>query len=500
MQENQNIEFKESWRDEYLKWICGFANAKGGKIYIGIDDDGNVVGVDNARKLMEDIPNKVRDVLGIMVDVNLLNKEGKDVIEIITEPYRMPVNYKGQYHFRSGSTKQELKGAALDHFLLEKVGRTWDSMPVAHLKADELTNAITRFRRLASKSGRVTYEDLNESGEVLLDRLRLVDDATGRLKRAAAILFYPDPERFVTGAFVKIGFFNDNADIVYQDEINGDLFTQIYKTMDVLTTKYLRAMITYDGIQRIERFPVPLSAIRETLLNALAHKNYATGTPVQIRVYDDKIVIGNTAQLPLGWTVENLIGNHVSIPFNPDIARVLFRSGEIEQWGRGINNVIKACQIADVNVPVYHFDGSSLCVVFNFTEEYKKRMNGPQSEPQNKSGETGQKTGQKNGQKMSGEQVEHQRDNKNKSDKSKTENRKEKRQKSDRKIFIRRQEIVALIRIHPDITQNEMASRLRIARSTLSNDIKYLQECGMIFRVGPDRGGHWQVVDSDKSK
>ena len=71
-QESQNVEWKETWHDEYLKWVCGFANAKGGKIYIGKNDKGVVIGVDSATKLMEDIPNKVRDILGIIVDVNLL--------------------------------------------------------------------------------------------------------------------------------------------------------------------------------------------------------------------------------------------------------------------------------------------------------------------------------------------------------------------------------------------------------------------------------------------
>lgn len=124
--ENQNIEWKESWRDEYLKWICGFANAQGGKIYIGTNDDGNVVGVQDGKKLLEDIPNKVRDVLGIIVDVNMLTKDGKDYIEIRVNPNSYPVNDKGQYHYRSGSTKQQLKGQALNQFLLQKTGITWD--------------------------------------------------------------------------------------------------------------------------------------------------------------------------------------------------------------------------------------------------------------------------------------------------------------------------------------------------------------------------------------
>ena len=63
MPESQNTEWKSKWKDEYLEWICGYANAQGGKIYIGCDDEGNVVGVSNARKLMEDIPNKIRDAI-----------------------------------------------------------------------------------------------------------------------------------------------------------------------------------------------------------------------------------------------------------------------------------------------------------------------------------------------------------------------------------------------------------------------------------------------------
>ena len=70
MAENQNIEWKESWRDEYLKWICGFANAQGGKVYIGTADDGTVIGITDSKKLLEDIPNKVRDILGIFVVQN----------------------------------------------------------------------------------------------------------------------------------------------------------------------------------------------------------------------------------------------------------------------------------------------------------------------------------------------------------------------------------------------------------------------------------------------
>src|SRR5690554_3535810 len=129
MNENQNIEYKQNWRDEYLKWIAGFANASGGKIYIGLDNTGKAVGLNNAHKLMEDIPNKIVNYLGIIADVNLLQTNNKSYIEINVSPSGVPISYKGVYHYRSGSTKQELKSSALQQFILKRLGRTWDDLP-----------------------------------------------------------------------------------------------------------------------------------------------------------------------------------------------------------------------------------------------------------------------------------------------------------------------------------------------------------------------------------
>ena len=121
MREKQSIEWKQSWRDEYLKWICGFANAQGGRLVVGKDNTGKVAGIPDAQKLLENLPNKIRDLLGIMVDVNLKSSRGKDYLEIDVEPYPSAISYRGHYYIRSGSTNQELKGSALDRFLLARV-------------------------------------------------------------------------------------------------------------------------------------------------------------------------------------------------------------------------------------------------------------------------------------------------------------------------------------------------------------------------------------------
>lgn len=155
--ENQNIEWKESWRDEYLKWICGFANAQGGRIYIGKNDDGIVTGVADAKKLLEDIPNKISNFLGIIADVNLYTEDGKDYIEIVVNPNSYPVSYKGVYHYRTGSTKQQFIGAALNQFLLKKTGITWDSVPIEHVTVDDFRNdSFDIFKEQAVRSRRMS--------------------------------------------------------------------------------------------------------------------------------------------------------------------------------------------------------------------------------------------------------------------------------------------------------------------------------------------------------
>lgn len=445
--ENQNTEWKESWRDEYIKWICGFANAQGGTLYIGINDNGIVSGVDDAEKLLEDIPNKVRDVLGIMVDVNLLSQNNLQYLEIIVEPYPYPINYKGQYHFRSGSTKQELKGLALNKFLLEKTGKHWDSIPMPHLKIKDLNiRAFDDFRKRATKSKRVEDDILNESDETLLIHLNMIEE--NQLKRAALLLFHERPERYITGAYVKIGFFANPADILYQDEVHGTLMQQVDKTMDLLLSKYMSAMISYEGIYRVETYPYPEKALREAVLNAIAHKDYSSGSPIQIKVFPDALYIWNDGELPHNWTLERFVTTHTSKPRNPDISNTFFRAGMVESWGRGISRILQECALAGVPQPYFDLEMGGVDVRFS------PRI--AQSVSEKMSGETTVKTTVKSGLKSTVKTLE-------------------------------------LIKENPLITIPELAIALNKSKSAIEKQIVKLKENQQLERIGPDKGGYWQV-------
>ena len=449
MPEQQNIEWKESWRDEYLKWICGFANAQGGKLYIGCDDSGNVVGIDNSKKLLEDIPNKVRDAMGIIVGVNLLTEGGKEYIEIDVPSYPVGISCKGVYHYRSGSTKQILTGPALEAFLLRKHGATWDNSPMPAFTMDDVDdNVVAAFKKLAAKKGRIDSSLLDEPKEVLLDRLHLING--DYLTNAAMLLFSKDPERYQLGAFLKIGYFKTDADLLYQDEVHGSLLKQVDKAIELIYLKYMRAKITYEGIQRIERYFVPEAALREALLNAVCHKQYQSGIPVQISVYEDRLYVANVGSLPEDWTLEKLMNKHTSKPYNPNIAYVFYLAGFIESWGRGVEKICNALKADNLPMPEYTVNSGDIMIKFTGPEDRIIRVSGRLSE------------------KLS--------------------------EKLSDKLSEKEQKTLEILIEDPGYTSPQIAEKLNVSRVSVTKYLKTLKEKGLIERIGSDRKGYWRIT------
>lgn len=370
MPEQQNIEYKQSWHDDYLKWVCGFANAQGGTIFIGKDDQGDLVDVKDFRQLMEEIPNKIRNLMGITGIVNLHEEKKIHFIEIIIPPYSVPISLRGRYYFRSGSTKQELTGASLNEFLLKKSGKTWDDVIEPRADFNDIDEqSIKIYLNSSEKAGRLPeYEGL--SFLEILEKLRLTEN--GELKRAALVLFGKDPGKFYPNTFVKIGRFGQNdADIRFQVVEEGNLIALLPAVLNQLNRKFLTSPIDFEGMHRIEKGEYPVAAIREMLLNSLVHRNYM-GAPIQIRVYDDKISIWNEGFLPEGLTLEALKRSHSSIPRNPIIADVCFKGGYIDAWGRGTIKILDSCKLADLPEPgMKEQDGGLIITLFkdNLSEE-----------------------------------------------------------------------------------------------------------------------------------
>ncbi len=362
MNESQNIEWKENWKDDHLKWICSFANASGGKLYIGKNDNGEIVGIDNYEQLMTHIPNKIKDLLGIFADVNLLDKQKKYYIEIITPPYSTPISLRGKYYYRSGSTTSELTGNALNEFLLKKFGLTWDEVEEERAGIEDIDEAsINKFLSDAKNTDRLPDIESLSLTE-LLEKLKLIKN--NKLKRAAIILFGKSPNDFYPNLKIKIGKFGESdSDLKFQEVIEGNLINAIDSIIETLNHKFLVRPIEYKGIQRIEKQEYPYVALREMILNSLIHR-LLQGANIQIRVYDNKISIWNEGTLPEGINFENLKGHHTSIPRNPLIADICFKGGYIESWGRGTLKIYESCQEANLPEPeIIDFSGGIMVVI-----------------------------------------------------------------------------------------------------------------------------------------
>jgi ATP-dependent DNA helicase RecG len=374
MSESQNIEYKSSWHDDYLDWICGFANAQGGKIYIGKDNAGNVIGVADYKDLMEKIPNKIKNLMGIAAEVNLLkdkDDETKTYIEIVVQPYSVPISLRGRYYYRSGSVKQELAGAALNEFLLKKAGQTWDNVIEEDATFDDIDEAtIKKYLRKAEEAGHLPDIDGLSTPE-LLDKLHLTKN--GKLKRAAIVLFGKDPGKFYPNTFVKIGKFeDDDFTIRFQEVEDGNIIQVLDKVLRTLDYKFLIKNISFVGMNRVETLEYPVPSLREMLLNALIHRNYM-GAPTQLRVYDNKLQLWNYGSLPVGITLDQLSKSHSSFPRNPILADACFLGGYIDSWGSGIMKIVNSCKAAGLPTPILEEDMGGFMVKL-FKDRFSKEQ------------------------------------------------------------------------------------------------------------------------------
>ncbi len=449
-QESQNIEFKERWRDEYLKWICGFANAQGGTLYIGVSDNGEVCGLQDAKKLMEDIPNKIVNSMGLVADVNLHEQNGLAYIGVTITSSNVPVSYKGKYYYRSGSTMQEMNGAALQQFILKKMGRSWDDMTNERATLDDIDRkAVEYFLHKGIEAQRISESELNSSTEEVLENLGLVDDK-GFLKNAAILLFGKNPLKFFPSVRFKIGRFGkDEADLMFQDVIEGNIIQMADRVMEALQAKYLVSPVRFEGMQRYETLEIPKEALREILYNAIAHKDY-TGPDIQMHVYNNQIEIWNEGILPEGYDENVLYGKHSSKPRNRNIADTMFKAGFIDTWGCGYKKIREGFETAGLPTPkVQNFCGG-VQVTIERTRFVQMTVT-----PEN--GGSGGNL-------------------------------------AVVQLSERQKRICEIINSNSKVTVEQMAVVLAVAKRTLERDLAAMQKMGVLVREGNTSAGHWVII------
>lgn len=450
MKETENIEVKLCWRDEYLKTIAAFANTQGGKLILGIGDDGQIIGVLKPEKLLEDIPNKITNHLRIYANELLTEKEGKTIIEIITSKHQMPVSYHGRYYIRSGSTTQEITGNALQELLLRASNLTWDevTIPMASWNDFDL-QTIKRFAQQAIQNNHIPRDiDLNNHKK-LFENLKLI--RKNEFTRASVLLFAKEPTRFFSAANCKIGRFggNDPTDLISDNLIEDNLFNMPDRIMELLHSKYLPSQYYYKGLHRLQKFAIPEKALREAVLNAIIHRNYNGLASIMIRVYDNKLSIWNDGSLIAPLSVEMLKEEHPSLLRNRLIANIFYFAGYIEAWGRGTLSIIKQLAHAGLPGPDFIIKGGGFEIAFQY-----EPFNDPINDPINV---------------LINDPI------------------------SDRVKLV-----LQFIKNNKYITLQEMALKCNVSIKTIKRDIDFLKSNAILSRKGSRKTGYWEITETGK--
>ncbi len=372
--ENQHTEFKETWRDGFMKTLAAFANTTGGKLIVGRNDKGEDIGIDNAEYLLENLPNKILQKLNIHPIVKHIQTNDKAIIEINILPYDTAISCNGKFYIRTGSTTQELADKELHNFLLKKGRISWESVCEEQANMSDINfSTIEKFKKLAKK--RVPNIEKDDT-LTILKKLKLIDK-DGNIRRAALLLFGNEPQNYFFSAYFKIGKFLSPTDLVTDDVIEGNLFEQFDKVLEILRAKYIRLMVKgYKDWVRIEEFEYPEDVIREAVINALIHKDYL-GSHIQMKVFEDKITLWNPGPLLSGISIDELKEPHGSVLRNELICNTFYKADLIEAWGRGTTFMVDECKKADLPEPEYreHFGGFEIALYKDkLNEEYLKKL------------------------------------------------------------------------------------------------------------------------------
>ena len=360
--ESETLEFKATTaeRETVSQTVCAMLNNRGGLILIGITPLGEVTGQQVGEQTIERVCQEFQNIdppafpsidriqVGLGREVLLVRVNRGDM-----KPYR----YRGNAHVRVGNTNRRMSRSDEDRMFLERVHgeRRWENQPaegweIGDLDHDELYRAVNA----AIQSGRLTDPGTREPEE-LVRGLSLLKD--GALLRAAVVLFGQSRkvEAELSQCLLRVARFQgvDRASLLDNRQFRGNAFELLSHA-----ERFLRDNLPIAGqfspvsLLREDRPLYPLLALREALANAFCHRDYSSGGgSVSLGIYDDRLEITSTGSLHFGLTPEMLFLAHESQPWNPLIANVFYRRGIIEQWGRGIAQMVDLATSAGLPKP-----------------------------------------------------------------------------------------------------------------------------------------------------
>jgi len=462
LKESVTVEFKGSTAElkQALEDICAFANNGDGILYFGIVDDGKVRGQDVSDKTIQRVSTSILSSIEPRVYPNIyedtINGKTVLVVEIKNGPDR-PYFYKGKAYKRVGTSNAYLSRYEVEKALYERDNPKYryEKTAIKEYK-DALDRKTINWFLEKAKEERFLPVDGNDEQNDILKKLNLVTN--GQLNLAGLVCFGKEIQRYVPESLVKCAIFDGlekrSDRIVEYEDFRTNIFEQIEGVHNFIQKNCRRRYaVNPETAQREAVYEWPLLAIREALSNAIAHRDYMISGHTDIAIFDDRIEIWSSGTLPEGIKIEDLDKTHKSVLRNPAIAEMLYFAGHIERWGSGIKAMNTFLKQAGLPKPTYEEIGSNFVVTF---KKAKLKDRG------------GLNGGERLVEKLVDGLVESQKN------------------------------ILKYVAENPYISKKVLSGKIGISTTAIDKNMEALKRKGLLKRIGPARGGHWEVVSNDK--
>ncbi len=375
--ESISLEFKEKFDDRTLESVVAFANANGGLILIGVSDRGEVKGIKIGKETAQIWANQISQGTEprIIPEIELHEIDKKSVVAILVREYPIkPVSLKGRCYRRVGNSNRIMPAHEIAEMHFHSTGMSWDKLPARDATLEDIDlEKVKRYIKKANEAGRRKIED-NEEPLKVLEKLELIKD--GKPTWGAILLFRKGHKRFLSQAAIHCGRFKEETLVIDDRMIEDNIIEQIDEAMDFIHKNINVKFIMTGRPEREQVWDYPLEALREAIINAVCHRDYTILSNIEVRIYDDKLIVWSPGSLPSGITLDELYSPHSSKLRNKGIAEVFYDVELIEQWGSGIEKMRKACRNAGLLEPIFE-EYQGFRVIFRkdiFSEEYLRGL------------------------------------------------------------------------------------------------------------------------------
>jgi ATP-dependent DNA helicase RecG len=431
--ESETVEFQHSFQAEVIETLVAFSNAKGGCVYIGVQDDGTIKGVEISQETVVQWINEVKTKTSptLIPDGEVLDVNGKIVVMLKLQEYPIkPVSFRGKYYKRVKNSNHLLSTTEVVNMHLQTFNTSWDAYPdlqhsLEDLSFEKIQDAIDKKKSF--------QKFLQDDPLSFLYKCGLVRDE--KITNAAFLLFHKEDSYLST---IELGRFQSEILIKDTARSKSDVLTQIDQVIDFVRKHINLEVIITGQPQNTQKWQYPMEAIREIVINMVLHRDYRSSSDSIVKVFDDHIEFYNPGRLPDNITIDDLISDkYRSTPRNKMMADFLKDIGIIEKY----------CLEAGLPQPSFTNISDGFMVTVYSSQTREKSVVSELNTSFVKSSE-----------------------------------------KSSEKI------INELIN-NKNITISELSLKLSVSTRAIEKQLDKLKQKGIIRRMGPDKGGYWQIIN-----